>query len=298
MENSDMKYAAGAVLRLDEALDREVQAVLPEAPPPWAPEYLRLSWALRRSPSQAFPWARSLRIMAVPYAVMPQMPLPRAGNPELAGLVSGYAARRDYHRFTLHLPPSYRSEIVIDTKPLAEKTLAAIAGLGSIGHNNCLLLPGADAGNFLVSILTEEELPERRYPQTDCCLHCGNCGDPVEPRYCISTLTMEKRGELTPAERQMLDGRIFGCSVCTSACPGTALPPDFELDLEWLLTASAKEVERAIRETPMNYAGVTLLRRNALYVLANRNTHRCRELIRRFTETTGSAFLRAVCAAL
>ncbi len=294
MKKSNVKCSASAVLRLNPALDREIQEVLPEAPPPWAPGYLRESWDLRRSPSKAFPWASSICILAIPYAAMPPVELPRAAGADTAGLISGYAARMDYHRFAPPMPSEGRCEVVIDTRPLAEKTLAALAGIGSLGRNNCLLLPGADAGNFLVFILTEEALPEQRHPRADHCLDCDGCGDMAEPQFCISTLTMEKRGELTPEEQNLLNGRIFGCSACTAACPGTRLPPDFELDLEWLLMSPSKAVERAIRETPMNYAGVTLLRRNALYVLNNRNTPRSRELLRRFRETTGSAFLRAV----
>lgn len=296
MKNSDVNCSARAILRLDEALDREVRAVLPPDPPPWAPGYLRESWEMRRSPSRAFPWASSICIMAIPYAAMPPVALPRAAEPDVAGLVSGYAARVDYHRFVPPMPSGGRCEVVIDTRPLAEKTLAAIAGLGSIGRNNCLLLPGADAGNFLACVLTEEVLPEQRLPRINNCLDCGQCGDMAEPQSCISTLTMEKRGELTPEEQKMLGERIFGCSACTSACPGTRLPPDFELDLEWLLMSPSGTIERAIRETPMSYAGVTLLRRNALYVLANRGASRSRELIRRFARATGSAFLRAVAA--
>ncbi len=280
-------------MRVNRELDREVQAALPPLPPDGCADYLRSSWELRRAPSETFPWAKSIIIHAIAFSELPPADLPRADDPEFAGLIAGYASRLDYHRVTLPLPPG-RSELAIDTKPLAEKTLAAIAGIGSIGKNRCLLLPGADSGVFIASIISDQELPEERFPEQANCLDCGSCGEVQPPSNCISFLTMEKRGELPVEERAGLGDRIFGCSDCTAVCPGTRLPDDFPLDLEWLLFSSGNEVARVIRETPLNYAGATLLRRNALYVLANRKTKRCRDLISEFSRKTGSDFLRNI----
>lgn len=300
--------SAWAVLRVDTTLDRQVAEILPETPPVWSPEYLRKSWDQRRQPSVTFPWAKSLIIMAIPFRNLPAVALPAiADGSEFAGKVSGYASRVDYHRAAPQMLSSLhygnRCEIVVDTKPLAEKTLATIAGIGSIGLNNCLLLPGSDSGCFIASILTDAELPELRLPRVDYCTKCRQCLDNCpnqhcNPTECISALTMERRGGLTTEERHLIGDWIFGCSKCTAACPGTQLPTDFNLDLEWLLMTPSGEVARCIRDTPLNYAGIQLLRRNALYVLARRDTPRCRNLIEQFSKTTGSQFLKQLSADL
>ena len=104
---------------------------------------------------------------------------------------------------------------------------------------------------------------------------------------------MEKRGVLTPKEGALLGDWIFGCDECLAICPGTTLPSPFELDLRWLLEASSAETRRAISNTALEYAGVTLLRRNAIIVLANRRHPETEALISRFSRTTGSDLLRA-----
>ena len=105
---------------------------------------------------------------------------------------------------------------------------------------------------------------------------------------------MEKRGELSLDEAALLGENIFGCSQCTATCPGTNMPGDIQIDLEWLLMSSAGEIRKAIKSSPAEYAGITLLRRNALYVLKSRNNAICTDLIKRFQEQSGSEFLKAI----
>ncbi|MFA6103108.1 MAG: QueG-associated DUF1730 domain-containing protein [Victivallaceae bacterium] len=286
--------------------------------PPELPEYLRNSEAMRRDPAAAFPWAGSILMAAAPFSLLPvpPSPLPRAKSPDTAGMIAGYAAGTDYHLHGRRLMEkllaaleqatgrTFRFEICIDTKPLLERALAEAAGLGRIGRNSCILCPGSGSGCFIVSAMLDLNLPDvaAKCPDTPC-PGCGQCARqcpnqvigaiPADFRVsrCISSLTMEKRGLLTAEEMHLLDGNVFGCSVCTAACPDSSLPEDFPLDLEWLLSVPSAEVRRTISGTPLEYAGVTLLRRNALIVLGNKRSAAADGLIKEFLKKTGSQLL-------
>ncbi len=311
--------AAAAVMtltpaRLDE-LRRRLDAI---HFPPELPQYLKDSAVLRRDPAAAFPWAASILIAAVPFNALPgpPRPLPRAKLPETAGMIAGYASRTDYHlhgktimeKLLCHLEQAagrtFRSEICIDTKPLLERALAEAAGLGVIGRNSCILCPGHGSGVFIVAAMLDLDLPDVAAKSGNIqCHSCGRCAVqcpnqvigvvPAEFNVsrCISSLTMEKRGLLTAEEMRLFGGNIFGCSVCTAACPDSSLPEDFPLDLEWLLLAPSAEVRRAIAGTPMEYAGVTLLRRNALIVLAGKCSEISSGLIKTFLKKNSSPLL-------
>ena len=63
--------------------------------------------------------------------------------------------------------------------------------------------------------------------------HCGDCtacidacptqaivqDGVVDSNKCISYLTIEKRSELNPQEKEMLNDWVFGCDVCQDVCP-------------------------------------------------------------------------------
>jgi epoxyqueuosine reductase len=285
---------------------------------PELPEYLKGSEEMRRDPAKAFPWARSILMAAAPFKMLPELPLPlpRAKSPDTAGMVAGYAARTDYHLHGKRLmekllknleqatAQTFKFDICIDTKPLMERALAEAAGLGRIGRNSCILCPGSGSGSFIVSAMLDLDLPDvpAKCPETPChiCRRCveqcpnqviGVAPSEFKIKYCISSLTMEKRGLLTEKEMCLLGNNIFGCSACTSACPDSNLPEDFPLDLEWLLLASSAEVRRALTGAPMEYVGVTLLRRNALIALGNKGSEISYNLIKKFLKKTNSPFL-------
>ena len=300
--------------RLDE-LHRRLAAI---HFPPELSEYLKKSEAMRRDPAMAFPWAGSILMAAVPFSILPDLspPLPRAKSPDTAGVIAGYAARTDYHLYGKMLMTEllanleqatdkmFKVEICIDTKPLLERALAEAAGLGRVGRNSCILCAGSGSSCFIISAMLDLDLPDVTVKDTaPLCHSCGQCAKqcpnqvigatPADFKVnrCIISLTMEKRGLLTDEAMHLLGSNIFGCSVCTAACPEGSLPEDFPLDLEWLLLAPSGEVRRTISGTPVEYAGVTLLRRNALIVLGNKNSEVSCNLIKEFLKKTNSQLL-------
>ena len=155
-----------------------------------------------------------------------------AGEPrEPAGRIARYAVGSDYHvalrqrleglARDLRDQAAGRATAYVDDRPLAERALAARAGLGWIGKNtNLLTHDSAGSWVFLGAILSSAELPVDAPVRTN----CGNCtrclsGCPtgalvapqtIDARRCISYLTIEHRGVLSEWERgpRRLDLRL------------------------------------------------------------------------------------------
>jgi epoxyqueuosine reductase len=222
-----------------------------------------------------------------------------AGSPsEPAGRIARYALGSDYHvslRSRLEaLAADLRASglaagdvAYVDDRPLAERALAARAGLGWIGKNSNLLTH-ASAGSwvFLGAILSSTEVPVDE-PIRSSCGSCTRCisGCPtgaiigpqtIDARRCISYLTIEHRGVLDEWEAGAIGDWIFGCDVCQEVCPvnaqaddaGPLLVPLLPL-IEWLLPLGARAYDRAMGETALTRAGRHRLLRNAIAALAN-----------------------------
>ncbi len=161
------------------------------------------------------------------------------------GNVAQYARGEDYHGVVRrHLkaviedlrplaPRGSHWRVCVDTAPLLERDLAARAGLGFIGKNGLLIVPGLGSHVVLGEILTDVALVPTAAPADPGADRCGSCtacldacptGALVAPRVldarkCLSYLTIEKRTPFTAAEEAALGGRLFGCDDCQDACP-------------------------------------------------------------------------------
>jgi epoxyqueuosine reductase len=223
-----------------------------------------------------------------------------AGEPgEPAGRIARYAIGSDYHVAlrdrlealagelrTAGLPAG--SIAYVDDRPLAERALAARAGLGWIGKNtNLLTHQPAGSWVFLGAILSSAELPADQPVRTNCggCTRClSGCPtgalvapQTIDARRCISYLTIEHRGVLMGWEARAIGDWIFGCDVCQEVCPVNAEADDegpLRVPLlpliEWLLPLGTRAFERAVGETALTRAGRHRLLRNAIAALGNR----------------------------
>jgi epoxyqueuosine reductase len=288
--------------------------------PDW-PEYMRKTAVLRAEPLKVFPWAKTLALFSMPFHNLPwnNCFLPQASCNELSGLVAGYAGRMDYHVFLRDnldifsaslkkfLGRDFKTEICVDTKPVAEKPIAAFAGLGAPGLNSCLLCKGEGSGTCLGILVLDMELPETE--PVDFAAPCSTCGKCVELcptgaitgkggdfKYsrCRSYLTMEKKGFLEKDDRQRLGEWIFGCDICTSACPESKIPQPLKADLEWLLLEDDSTVNGIIRNSALAYPGMKLLRRNALCVLGNKPSARGKSIIAKFAASVKDEMLKVM----
>lgn len=309
------------VLHLDEQaihdLPKVVKEKFPDPATDFLPEYIKKTLDKRIDPRKLFPWAKSVFLFAIPFSRLPVLPqpLPSSNDAVLSGKIAGYATRQDYHIFGKNLIGSFMEEcaeeagnfqyeICIDTKPVAERALGVEAGIGLIGRNFSLLTVNNGSGCFLAEAFSELDIPNISpehfpLPCPSCNLCSASCrtgalasAETFGYANCRSYLTMEKRGMLTPEEENSLEDWIFGCDDCTCCCPGSNLPAAAQVDLKWLLLSPSSVVKKQIAGMALEYAGVSLLRRNALAVLANKNAGPAFDLIKEFAGKTESRLLR------
>jgi epoxyqueuosine reductase len=248
-------------------------------------------------PSELCRGARSVICIALPYAAHG----PRMREP-LRGRVSNYAWSGDYHRRLRALLAAVAARIdaaaggsvtaiACDTKPLAERALAARAGLGWVGKHTNLIVPALGSFVFLGEIVTTLELPEDEPLRK----HCGSCrrcidgcptqalrGDyTIDANRCISDLT-QRVDSIPVAMRALIGDWVWGCDICQTVCPptreaGSTAGAEWQpLGLETarpalvdLLRLRGSAFKKRYRPTAMGWRGGAVLRRNAAVALGN-----------------------------
>ena len=202
--------------------------------------------------------------------------------------IAKYAYGEDYHtvvkdqahllfNYIFELLPGTTGRIFVDSAPVMERQWAQKAGIGWIGKNSLLLRKGVGSFFFLAEIICSAELT----PDQSTTAHCGSCtacidacptqaivlDGVIDATKCISYLSIEKRSELIPQEKEMLGEWAFGCDVCQDVCPWNnfAVPHQesrFEPQgnwLEWDQTRwnqlTENEFKEAFGKSPLTRAG-------------------------------------------
>ncbi|MBP7796834.1 MAG: DUF1730 domain-containing protein [Elusimicrobiales bacterium] len=121
-------------------------------------------------------------------------------------------------------------KIFVDSSPVFEKKLAAIAGLGFQGRNTLLINPEYGSyifiGGIALSIDAEYIIPQLGE------IKCGECNlcermcptaalkdYKLLPSKCISFWTTHNNGNDIPPEIINSSSYIFGCDICQEFCP-------------------------------------------------------------------------------
>lgn len=241
--------------------------------------------------------ARSVVVMAAPYATNVRYSGPPPSR------VAKYALGRDYHNVLtkkarrvakLLQQAGFASRVAVDSKPVFERAWAERAGVGFVGKNCCLIVPGIGSHVLLACIVTEASL-EPDEPITRRCGSCTLCLDAcptraflgprsLDARRCISYLTIEHRGEIPEEHRSSIGPWLFGCDVCQDVCPynqGAAMAARTmeafepgerwaEVDASELLRMSEATFQTWSEGSPMRRARREGLARNAATVIGNR----------------------------
>jgi epoxyqueuosine reductase len=241
--------------------------------------------------------AKSVIVMAAPYQHDGRSEGPAPAH------VAKYARGRDYHTvlvkkarrvLALIRAAGHEGRVAVDSKPVFERAWAERAGVGFVGKNCCLIVPGIGSHVFLACVVTTATL-EASTPITRRCGACTACLDAcptqafisprtLDARRCISYLTIEHRGVIPEALRPAVGPWLFGCDVCQDVCPynQTAgattrsmeafLPAEHwaETELTELLMMDDDSVRSRFEGSPVKRARSEGLARNAAIVLGNR----------------------------
>jgi epoxyqueuosine reductase len=225
-----------------------------------------------------------------------QRPDPDEG---VAAHIARYARGRDYHRSlrrkvrqlaTFIRSFGAKARPMMDEEPVLERAWAVRAGLGVIGKNGLLIIPGIGSMVLLGEVVTTLDLePPAPPPLPMPCGKCTACIDVcptkaitrpfvVDPRRCIAYLTIESRSAIPVELRKAIGDHLFGCDDCQTVCPFNVgkgrtetlfepLPRWRELTLEDLLFPNWDEIARG---SAVHRATADGLARNAAIVLGNR----------------------------
>jgi epoxyqueuosine reductase len=217
--------------------------------------------------------------------------------------VAKYALGRDYHNVLtkksrkiarLLQEAGFAARVAVDSKPVYERAWAERAGIGFVGKNCCLIVPGIGSHAFLACVVTTAPM-RADAPMARRCGSCTLCLEAcptrafngprsLDARKCISYLTIEHRGPIPLAQRPALGPWVFGCDVCQDVCPYNhtsgategsleAFEPSerwdaFEVDR--FLQMSEEELHAWAAGSPVKRAQPEGLARNASLVLGNR----------------------------
>lgn len=252
-------------------------------------DYMQRYADVRSDPRLLLDGASSIIVCAFPY-----------WHPDArrTSLMAAYALATDYHEVvrrrldaaaaSIRLAYGGATRVCVDTAPLRERYWAQRSGLGFIGRNGHLIIPGAGSWFFLGEILTTARLEPYSPGAPRRCLGCGRCvkacpagaltGDgTVDARRCLSYLTIEHRGEFPDGTD--LHGCLYGCDTCARVCPHNAEPevttlPEFTprpgvvgLTAERAAALTQEEFSALFTHSAVKRAKLAGMRRNALALL-------------------------------
>ena len=235
--------------------------------------------------------------------IKPEKPAGKTQPNHFRGVISLGADETDYHMVlrlwlerlmeTLGKRACFKYRIFVDQNPFSERSAALKAGLGFIGKNTSLILPGKGSFFYLGTAVTDLRLkPNDIYSGAG----CGDCRLCVEAcpgkalwdgrvfcdyKRCVSYLT-QKKGCLSKEEMKIMGTRIYGCDACLKACPHHKPWPGETkgFDLEEILSMTKSGFRRGLKNTAAGWRGLSLLKRNALIALCNSGGPGAGELIR------------------
>lgn len=198
---------------------------------------------VRNNPTLLLEGAKTVISVAMNY-------YPRTFQDSDAPQFAYYAYGSDYHDVVklrlfalaeyIKISTSEDSRVCVDSAPIREKYWAQRAGIGFVGRNNMLIVPGKGSYFFLGEIVTTLDLN----PDEPCTLTCGDCrlcekvcpggalkgGKAVDASRCLSCQLIEQRGSMPEWVRNKIGNRIYGCDECQKCCPHNQNPVPTDIE--------------------------------------------------------------------
>ena len=249
---------------------------------------------LRENPAGLHKGCRTIISLAFPYS--PEKPLTSDGFS-----VSRYADPRetDYHDRLRKKGkilagvigqeyPGARSRVCVDSAPLLERSFACGSGIGFIGKNNMLIIPGHGSYLFLMEILTTALIC---FPDVESvkslCGECTRCLDAcptgaleapyrVNASKCLSYLTIEKKDGIHRETGRKMGRCFFGCDICQEACPHNRGKESAVVTLpakDAILNMQAEDFDEAFGKTALARAGLEKIKGNIAALIGDHGNH-------------------------
>ncbi|QHS21526.1 tRNA epoxyqueuosine(34) reductase QueG [Virgibacillus sp. MSP4-1] len=254
----------------------------------------------RTTPRNLMPEAQSIISIALAYPSKLEN-APRSTKGDRRGQFCRASWGTDYHdilrdrleqlgQFLKEKHPDAEYKIMVDTGELADKEVAARAGLGFTGKNTVLITPEFGSYVYLGEIITNIPF-EPDQPLEEDCGDCNLCvdtcptgaliqGGQLNAQKCIAFLTQTK--DYLPDEyRAKIGNRLYGCDTCQVVCPKNKgknfhfhkeMEPDPEVvkpRLKPLLRISNREFKETFGPMAGSWRGKKPIQRNAIIALAN-----------------------------
>ena len=218
--------------------------------------------------------------------------------------ISHYAQGEDYHKAVkdrLFLLLKSIKDITAcsgrpfcDSAPVLERYWAVKAGLGWIGHNHQLIIPGKGSYFFLGELLIDIELEYDRPFESTHCGECRRCVDNCpttalkdngfDASLCLSYLTIEHRGKLPENIGEKMRNCFYGCDRCQIICPHNRFakpnntpelqpkPELLDMNAEKWISLTKEEYDRLFKNSAVERCGYEQLMRNIAECIA-KNRH-------------------------
>lgn len=259
-------------------------------------KWFERSLALRGDPGGLLNGCRAVISLAYPYRIeKPCTPdgfsVSRYAEPllddyharlrKLAGMLAAVIEREH---------PGSRSRVCVDSAPVMERSLAVAAGLGFIGKNTSLIVPGSGSFVYLAEILTTAPLAiTQPIPvSAGSCGTCTRCLDAcpagaldapyrLDAARCLSYLTVEHRAPAGVETGRLMGSCILGCDRCQEVCPHNEKTSAADVCLphsaEFIRMEEA-DFDARFGRTALARAGIRKLKENIAAVTAASRTPR------------------------
>lgn len=153
--------------------------------------------------------------------------------------IADYAQGKDYHRIvkdrlymllqSINCVQNVQGRAFCDSAPVLERYWAVKGGIGYIGRNRQLIIPGKGSKFFLGELLVDIELCYDTPLDRNLCGNCHKCIDccpgkaldenGLDANRCLSYLTIEHRDPLPENIGEKMGNCFYGCDRCQAVCP-------------------------------------------------------------------------------